>query len=239
MKDLSLFQFLVDHVFLPNKLPKNNDDSNIETKEIYFLHTLNEFFHENDQLNSQDQIQEIMRLFSKWELLQIEQDPKQINTEILNLKQNESFALYLKPQNATILISKLSTGQNYSTVVSCFGVNAKNSSVMSLNGCLKSRYPWYSFYSDNVNFLESKQFSYLLTTLGKEDVLKIFRTTRKGDVDVPEKRDVQDPRFVIEWLSSFIAGDSPMSNYPKKIMKKVRDEVNYSKGYLPFRRSGN
>ena len=63
--------------------------------------------------------------------------------------------------------------------------------------------------------------------------------SRKAGTEVEEKRDVEDPKFVIEWLSAFVANDSPISNYPKRITKKVRNEISYNKGYMPFRRSGN
>ena len=96
-----------------------------------------------------------------------------------------------------------------------------------------------TFYIENKELLSSKVFSDLLVQFGKEYIEDNLRTTSKSGVDLPEVRDVQDPKYVVEWFTTYMSASCVMANYPKKIMKKIRDEVSFSKALKPFRRSGN
>lgn len=235
--DAKVFQCLVNHIFLPNKLPGTSND----IRPIHFLTLINKILSQNEIFNSTQQFFEIKRLFSQWETTQDDiGNIELINENIYKLDDYQSFALYLENQNSTILITNLTKEKNiYPAVFSVFGVNSKNSQVMSLNGSLISKYPWYSFYIKNNETLKSKVFSELLVQLDKEFLEENLRTTTKAGVEMPEVRDVQDPKFVVEWLTSFMSANCQMANYPKQIIKKIRDEVVYSSSYKPFRRSGN
>ena len=197
MSKFKLFQYLVTHIFLPNKLPKNNDGT--ETFEIKFLNIINKVINQYSDLTLLSRFEYIKILFSNWELFQVDLDTETINSEIDRLNEGNSLAFYLKEQNATILISRLSQHQKYRAVISCFGVNAKNFEVMSTKDSLTSWYPWYSFYIDNQDDgpkIKSKTFSNLLAKLGSESMETNLRTTRKGGINMPEQRDVYDPKYV-------------------------------------------
>ena len=46
-----------------------------------------------------------------------------------------------------------------------------------------------------------------------------------------------NPRYVTEWLTAVASADSPMSDYPVPVVKKIRDDVLWKGALLPFRRS--
>ena len=241
--DKEKYEFLIHHIFLPNKLPINNDEngSNVES---YFLNlveqTLNQDLNKN-LIDSSIEYQEVQRMFNTWNRLQTSDflDPNKIFDQINSLQENQSLALYLRSQNATILIKSLADDQTYSAIFSSFMANPKNENIMSVNGSLISKYPSFSCYMPNKSMLNSETFASILADLNNNPIEECMSHSRKAGTEVEEKRDVEDPKFVIEWLSAFVANDCPISNYPKSITKKVSNEISYNKGYMPFRRSGN
>ena len=110
---------------------------------------------------------------------------------------------------------------------------------MSLNGNVKSLFPQFSFYAEDTNFIKSFSFAEVLQDLCNNSIDECRPKTSKAGTKNEEVRDVVNPRFVYEWLSSLIAGFSSNSNYPKPVRKKIRDDIVYKDTLVPFRRSGN
>ena len=165
-------------------------------------------------------------------------DADKIFEQISSLQTSQVFSVYLQSQNSCVLIRMLSNEQNNKAIISSFQAQLDNKTIMSLNGCVKTIFPQYSFYIEETDILKSKSFSELLSDLGNNPIAESKFTSRKAGSDRVEERDVASPRFVYEWVSSMLSGFCSNSNYPKTVIKKIRDDVVHKDAYLPFRRLG-
>ena len=164
---------------------------------------------------------------------------KVIYDQINSLKSSEVMPIYLHSQNSCVLIRLLSEEQNNKAIISSFQTQFDNQTIMSFNGKITSFFPQHSFYIEETDFLKSQTFARLLADLGEYELVESAPITTKAGSKRVEVRDVVSPRFVSEWMSSMLSGNSFSSNYPKAVVKKIRDEVAYKDAFLPFRRSGN
>jgi hypothetical protein len=170
-------------------------------------------------------------MFNVWKQLQssVYLDSKLIRKKIKSLKINQSFPLYLRSQNSCILIDFLSNDQNFPIVLSTFRPSLSNEEVLSTTGDIYGKFPSTSFYISKTTSIKSRAFAELIEDLGNNNI---------GHAE-SEIRNVPNDNFVSEWLSIFLSDDVPLSKYPKKVTKKVIDEILWKKSILPFRRSGN
>ena len=146
----------------------------------------------------------------------------------------------MRAQNCCVLITKLTRDQNYEAVFSSFQVHAENNKTMTSKS-LVTTFPQFSFYVESPNFGEiiaSQSFANLLADLGNDSIEESLPTTKKAGTPRIEVREVANPRFVTEWISSLVAGQANSSTFPKRVVKKVRDDVVYYSTLHPFRRSG-
>ena len=165
-------------------------------------------------------------------------DVNKILEQITSLKTNQVFSVYLHSQNSCVLIRMLSDEQNNKAIISSFQAQLDNQAIMSLNGSIKSYFPQFSFYIEKTDILKSQSFAELLADLGNNSISESKSTSRKAGSDRVEERDVCSPRFVYEWVSSMLSGFCSNSNYPKAVVKKIRDDVVHKDALLPFRRLG-
>jgi hypothetical protein len=234
------FKFIINHVFLPRKLPNKIDDqAKYEANETNFLIIAKNVIKnlssmiETTSLNI-DFYREIVRMFIVWKKNQTTAclNAAMIRKQIKSLKENQSFPLYLRAQNSCIILEMLSNKQNYPVVLSSFRVSLSNEEVLSTTGDIYGKFPSASFYIANKSSIRSKVFSELVEDLGNHNILE-----KSSNVDT-EIRNVPNDKFVNEWLGLFLSEDVPLSKYPKKVTKKIRDEILWKKCILPFRRSG-
>lgn len=84
-------------------------------------------------------------------------------------------------------------------------------------------------------------FAEQLSLLDEYQCEKAMPKAKKSGEEVTEIRDVADPMYVSKWLLAFLSNsDSNVvtgNDFPR-IVKKLRDDVIYKGGILPFRRSG-
>jgi hypothetical protein len=195
----------------------------------------------NEHVFNSIEFQEILRIFETWNELQFAEnfDAKLLFQKVNSLEENQFLALNLHSQNATILIKRLSDDQNYSAIFSSFMVNPKSESIMKVNGSLITEYPSSSCCIPNKDMLNSETFANILVDLNNNRIEECMSHSRKAGVEIEENRDVLDPKFVFEWLSALIANNAPNSDYSNRIVKKIRNEISYHNGKMPFRRSGN
>jgi len=231
------FKFIINHVFLPRKLPNKIDDqAKYEASETNILIvTKNVIKNLSSMVEANgfniDLYREIVRMFIVWKQMQNTAylNAAMIRKQIKSLKENQSFPLYLRAQNSCIILEMLSNKQNYPVVLSSFRVSLSNEEVLSTTGDIYGKFPSASFYISNKSSIGSKVFSELIEDLGNK---------RIHDAE-SEIRNVPNDKFVNEWLTLFLAEDVPLSKYPRKVTKKIRDEILWKNCVLPFRRSGN
>lgn len=91
------------------------------------------------------------------------------------------------------------------------------------------------------NFLKSMPFAEQLSLLDEYQYDKAMPKAKKSREEVIEIRNVADPMYVSKWLLSFLTNkDSNVvtgKDFPKTV-KKIRDDVIFEGGELPYRRSG-
>lgn len=84
-------------------------------------------------------------------------------------------------------------------------------------------------------------FAEQLVVLDENQYEKAMPKAKKGGDDVIEIRNVADPMYVSKWLVAFLTNEDSTvvtgTDFPK-IIKKIRDDVIFKGGDLPFRRSG-
>lgn len=91
------------------------------------------------------------------------------------------------------------------------------------------------------NFVKSTSFAQQLVALDEYQYDKAMPKAKKGGIEVSETRDVADPMYVSKWLLTFLTdtnSDVVTGSYFPQIMKKIRDDVIFKGGELPYRRSG-
>lgn len=238
------FKFLINHIFLPRKLPNKivDQSKNDDNEALFLLITKNTIKNLNNLIEktSLDKIffREILRIFVNWHKIQnsIFLNGNQIRKTLKSLKSNQSFPLYLRAQNCCIIIEILSKKQNYPVVFSTFRPSLSNEEVLSTTGDIYEKFPSASFYISNTNSIRSKIFAELIEDFGNNEIKEVEKEFKKEVRN--EVRNVQNDKFVSEWLSLFLSEDVPLSKYPKNVTKKVRDEILWKKSILPFRRSG-
>ena len=221
---------IVNHVFLPIKLPQKADN------DVYIYPQFFKLIIE--ALNSVEsyKLKEIIRLFSVWSLMQINgYNTDDLANTIKCLKENQTLALYLEPHNACLLITML----NKSCQISFFQVSEPNEEIMSLNGDIVKEYPSLSVHMIDKSVLFSSTFIKLLSNMANCDLTEIYPKTRKANTNYEESRDVPLSKCVSEWLLSLLETNKQhMQTSVKKIRKKVRDDIIWQSCLQPFRRSG-
>lgn len=91
------------------------------------------------------------------------------------------------------------------------------------------------------NFVKSMPFAEQLSRLDAYQCEKAMHKAKKSGEEVVEIRNVADPMYVSKWLLAFLSNKYSNvvtgQDFPK-VVKKVRDDVIFKGGDLPFRRSG-
>lgn len=243
------YEFAYFSVFLPRKLPDINKE--IELKEHVFLRLINygieeickdlETYKVTYGESTYDNIlSNLISMFKKWFELQANEyiDEKKIKEGIDSLKEKQSFPLYLRGQNACIIISIPLKNAKYQAIVSSFQVSPFNEQLMGTSDDLAGVYPSISVNIKNLEILHSQSFADQLSDLGNFFNETTFAKAKKAGVYNEEVRDVPSPSFITEWISPLLAGEFGKASEIKPIIKKIRDDVFLKDALLPFRRSG-
>ena len=231
-------EFLINHVFLPYKLPAFMDEIDYE-KEPLFLKIISKAVDIVSNLGSlNESYNEIKRMMKEWEIIQknVNFEGNRLSEKIKNLKTNQVLPLYLKEQNACIIF-KYTPDSRF--IFSAFQVSASNNQVMSANTDLIGLFPKFSIFVHNEYILRSTVFANQLADLTRNKIS--FAISNKSGQTQYEMRDVPEPKLVFDWLPAVLVGvnSSIIVENDQKVLKKIRDDIVFQKNKLyPFRRSG-
>lgn len=234
--------FLANHICLPCKLPTGSDNSNVHHE--LFLNLISTALNSTTSSQSTEmfskELQELVRMFSQWQDIQssAKVDPEKIHLNLNHLRPNQSSAFYISSQNACILITLLPEDQDYFAVISAFEVLIPNNEVMSTSNDLSRFYPSFSYYIKTYDVLKSKSLAIQISELTNNVIGDTYSISTKKGSKNSEVRDVYNSKYVTEWLVAALASDSPSSNSPLPVQKKIRDEIILKNSLIPFRRSG-
>ncbi|KAJ3085954.1 hypothetical protein HK102_013653 [Quaeritorhiza haematococci] len=229
--------YLLRHVVLPRKLPSIEDDEALEGYLLHYcLHGLQNF---QSKFTSED-LSGILNTFERWEHLQGRGktflEGASVHDELATLKENQSLPLYIRAQNAGIVVD-MHAGE---ALVSAFQVAAEAKDVVGPAEELEGVFPHLGFIINDLSLLQSKSFAEQLEVLYRESMEMASAHTRKAGKDVQEVRDVSKPIFVNDWLLGTLAAESAACPTERvvNVRKRIRDRVLWSSAYKPFRRSG-
>ena len=247
--DQKVYEYLIDHISFPCKLPQRSEkqlanskvflmDENDPNFLTIITNVLDSF--RKEPLGYYSSLyHQVLSTFKEWSLLQSDSllNKRKVHMQISSLNPGDTAVFYLKHQNACLILSMLPKDSLYPAVISCFQPSVENVSIMSVSGELSLFYPEISYYVKSKEIISSQAFANQISALANIDMPDTSATNIKKGVKNVEVRDVVNPRYVVEWLTAVASADSPMSDYPVPVVKKLRDDVLWKGALLPFRRS--
>ncbi|KAG9091866.1 hypothetical protein FRC06_000351, partial [Ceratobasidium sp. 370] len=151
------------------------------------------------------------------------------------MRTRDVLALHIREQNAAVLVRKNAVD----TTFEIFEVQAPNAAVMSVPGKLIRHFPGQavqipdSVFSDQGFIQETANFLVQMS----EDILEgsSAKTTKAGST-VSEVRDSADPHYISQLFVAILRGVGKEFE-PKRVVKRIADEVLWHDAYLPWHRS--
>ena len=232
MKDL---QRVVNHIFLPPKLPHRSD----ETSDVALLDaTLSALASLSSHLAT-----EILPIRHAMVLLQNMkasmpngniQEPG-LRKVLLSLADGQSVAVKVSAQNAAVLITRRAE----ELVFEAFELSAQDEHVIATKGRLVRTFPGLAV-ATTVSLLHDSDFTTMvvntLSTMCSQQVSEMQPKSNKGGQEQDEERDTTHPAMVTELFMGMLAGIGEHTKV-STISKYTRDEVLWHKAKLPWRRS--
>ncbi|XP_037034763.1 uncharacterized protein LOC119073424 [Bradysia coprophila] len=235
-----LFQLMVHEVFLPKKLPDHYDAMQAYHHESLMLALMADII----QDLSNELPKSTHNLFQTWSFLQCRQylEVPETQNAIASLQSGEMIALYIREQNCGFcLYIPRDRNCGNKAIVSAFPASLENSIIMSSENDPQMSFPAISLSIPFDNFVKSIPFAEQLALLDQYQFERAMPKAKKSGSDVTEIRDVADPMYVSKWLLAFLTNEDSNvvtgHDFPRTV-KKVRDDVIFKGGDLPYRRSG-
>ena len=232
MRDL---QRVVNHIFLPPKLPHRSD----ETSDVALLDaTLSALASLSSHLATEiPPIRHAMVLLQNMKASMPNgniQEPG-LRKVLLSLADGQSVAVKVSAQNAAVLITRRAE----ELVFEAFELSAQDEHVIATKGRLVRTFPGLAV-ATTVSLLRDSDFTTMvvntLSTMCSQQVSEMQPKSNKGGQEQDEERDTTHPAMVTELFMGMLAGIGEHTTV-STISKNTRDEVLWHKAKLPWRRS--
>ncbi|KJA23151.1 hypothetical protein HYPSUDRAFT_138178 [Hypholoma sublateritium FD-334 SS-4] len=230
--------YVLNHVFLPPKLPQEHDTG--PGADLGAI-TLCELAYDAavlfpQYLSEQYQLQWAVVIKMLGHLLdttRVFEKQDQID-KILNMRVGDALAFNIRAQNAGLLLRKNS---EY-IVFEAFEVSPPPEHVMSEAGKLLCSYPGPAIEVPLVTSQDPLFVEELVSFIGNMDVdqLDSAQTTTKAGSTVQETRGTNDPKYITQLLIAILHGMGREANV-QRITKRIADEVCWKNALNPWRRS--
>ncbi|KAJ9131694.1 Phosphate system positive regulatory protein PHO81 [Coniochaeta hoffmannii] len=235
-------RYMIHHVFLPPRLPKNGDGKRFAVTDRVLLQRVQEALGSFDEFSAAGRDENIMAVRSMIErLIAVTTDEGHISENLLLEALAElsttggAIPLYIRAQNAAIILRK----EGGNIIFEAFELTPPNRAIVTTRGRLKRCFPGLAVAVPIATFNDSGFRSTVCNTLAKmshQEATEMKSTTRKAGQHHTENRDTTNPQLITEFLMSYLeAVGSPVS--VPKIWKNTREEVMWSSGLLPWHRS--
>ncbi|CAL8123847.1 unnamed protein product [Orchesella dallaii] len=247
------FQDIIFHSFLPKQIPDIIQPNLIDIEAMMLQYTWESVSEtsESAQVDFSDVIVQTKKMLETWKLVQprfqSESDEdrfvQSFKQEIRLMKNHDTLPIYIRKQNCTIMVTKL---DEQKIQIATFRAMLPSSMVMSSVGSIEVKLPETCDVIYNNDLLSSDPFLKHLHELSVEDIEISLPTTKKGETNYTDYRDVADPFLVSDWIVGALVPATPNCTSDEEpfqkllISKKFRDEVTQqmSSRAIPFRRSG-
>lgn len=228
---------VVDHVFLPPKLPHSADD----TSDVALLDaTISALASLSSQLLPDTDLVSIRHAIALLENMKASmpsgkiQEPG-LHKVLLSLADGQSVAVKVSAQNAAVLVTRRSE----ELVFEAFELSAQDEHVIATKGRLVRTFPGLAV-ATRISLLRESDFSTMvvntLSTMCCQQVSEIQPQSYKGGNKQDEERDTANPAMVSEFFVGVLAGIGEHTTV-SAISKNTRDEVLWNNAKLPWRRS--
>ncbi|KAG8923469.1 hypothetical protein FRC02_011119 [Tulasnella sp. 418] len=231
----NLTPFIINHVFMPPKLPQSEDDDP--------EHTLCESIHKaagefSNYLSAKDRqlwnpVVKLLKNFCK------AHRSSQLSEEVVaklmkDMHSGDTLALHVHTQNAGVIIRK----EAKTVIIESFEVSASNKAVIQAKGKLLRSFPEPAVQIPTEVFEDTEfqaEFSSFLAQMDA-DALDSTPTVWKAGSMLTEVRDTPHPRYITQLLTEILRGMGDAAEVPR-ITKRIADDVLWLNAYKPWRRS--
>ncbi|KAF8597353.1 hypothetical protein BDV93DRAFT_596776 [Ceratobasidium sp. AG-I] len=236
---LETLKQIVYHVFLPPKLPQHALDEELERSlDAELCHLIIGALavyrrQEGTESSEWASIDKMLKNLSQTVSMPLEKNL--LAQQMAQMRAGDILALRVRAQNAAILIRK----QASSTVFEVFEVQPSTADVMSTSGKLVRPFPGPAVELSNKtaesgHFL--KEISNFLSQMDSDILDESAAMTKKAALEVLEVRDSAHPHYISELFLGILRGLGK-DIQPRRIVKRVADEVLWHDAYKPWRRS--
>ncbi|THU98858.1 hypothetical protein K435DRAFT_659994 [Dendrothele bispora CBS 962.96] len=235
----STLEYIVNHVFLPPKLPQK-DDYTIANEEYLckIVHqSASKYFRSQNIAQDKvamwkaiiDMLDNLMKCHAQEGLT-----AEGIEYALGEMKEGSVLAYLIREQNAGVIFRKLPN----EVIYEAFEVRPSNEAVMSVPGKLSCSYPGPAI-SIPLEHFENPYFLHELSSFLVQmdsDTLDSVATTNKAGSEVVEERDSAHPRYITSLLTGILHGIGKPAQV-SRISKRIADEVLWDDARTPWRRS--
>ena len=234
MEDL---QRVVDHIFLPPKLPHSADDTSDGAILDVTLSALSSL---SSQLLPGTDLVSIRHALVLLENMKTSMRGGTIEEPgfrkvLLSLADGQSVAVKVSAQNAGLLVTRRSE----ELIFEAFELSAKDEQVIATKGRLVRHFPGVAT-AVSLDLLQESDFltmlSATLSTMCSQRVSEMQPKSSKDGKQQDEGRDTTNPAMITELFMGVLAGIGEYTTVPS-ILKHTRDEVLWCNAEFPWRRS--
>ncbi|KAG9125251.1 hypothetical protein FRC07_008397 [Ceratobasidium sp. 392] len=241
-KTLAKDQMLLNiayHVFLPPKLPQQASTEDIERHINHRLASLivgsiNQYRQKfPDATEEWGRMSSVLSKFSQ--TLEIPLEKHSLGKDMTDMRAGDILVLYIHEQNAAVIIRKSSS----STTFEIFEAQAASASVMSTPGKIVRHFPGPAIEIPNSVVNEPgfvAEIANFLAQMSVDALSGATAKTTKAGSRVAETRDPADPHYISQLFTGILRGFGKEVE-PRRVVKRVADEVLWDNAYLPWRRS--
>ncbi|KAH9013669.1 hypothetical protein EDB84DRAFT_1671224 [Lactarius hengduanensis] len=237
--DSDALRSIVEHVFLPPKLPQKSPEEEAERGTnmalchilIHAAAAFRPYLPPSQEL-VWTRMQKMMRYIHRSARAPLTE--AQLQGILSDLAVGDVFVMHIRAQNAAVLVRVFIDHVRFEM----FEVSPQASVVMSTNGKLLCSYPGPAVQVSSEifanNFFLPELASFLIQM--DIDVLDSTATTTKAGSTVREARETTHPRYISELLVGILRGFGQPASVDR-ITKRIADEVLWKDAYKPWRRS--
>ncbi|KAF8260775.1 hypothetical protein EI94DRAFT_1747586 [Lactarius quietus] len=237
--DSDILLSVVEHVFLPPKLPQKAPEKDAKrASNIALCHTLMQAatmfrrYLSPSQKPVWDRITKMMGFIDRAASAPLAE--ADLERELSTFSDGDVFVMHVRAQNAAVLLRVFIDHVRFEI----FEVSPQTTKVMSTNRKLLCSYPGPAVQVSSEVFADPYFLPELSSFLIQMDidVLDSAATTSKAGSTVREVRESADPRYISQLLVGILRGIGEPASVDR-ITKRIADEVLWKGAYKPWRRS--
>ncbi|KAF3060564.1 hypothetical protein CFAM422_011134 [Trichoderma lentiforme] len=239
---MTLLKSIIDHAVLPPKLPGEREDNYQEISDE-ILKRLVRACEAAKSLASPpfaDAFQSLSEsLQAAMNLNRGQLERETLIKHFSQLQPNTVLICYVVEQNAAVLIRRENDQNNHqSVVIECFEASPTTEHVLAADNALEWDFPGRAVRLSLSDFNDEnlqKNLSIFLDRASMESIHGLQAKAHKANVSISESRDTSNPGLISEMLMVLLEAIGEFAHVTK-LKKRVRDDVNFDTGLLPWRR---